>query len=256
MKQLNNWVYFKDLTLSLTIKELKSKYKSTTLGFLWIFVNPLLQMIVLTLVFSFFLKVNIPNYPLFAFSGLLPWMFFSLSLQSGTTSLIANRDLIKKVPFPKELLPISAVFANLFTFLLSLLIVVVFVIFSSGFNFNLFFLIPVVLLQTILSIGIVFFLSSLDIYYRDVSFILQSVLFVWFYLTPIFYTVKFIPFQYHFLYNLNPMVGIISSFQSIFLNTPLPYSSSLLISVIETIIIFFLSYIIFKRRSRYFADWV
>lgn len=255
MKQFNNITYLKDLTLSLTIKELKSRYKSTTLGFLWIFVNPLLQMIVMTIVFSYFLKVNIQNYPLFVFSGLLPWMFFSLSLQSGTTSLIANRDLIKKVPFPKELLPISSVFAHLFTFFLSLLILVFFVIIFSGFTLNLLFLIPIVILQTILSIAIVLLLSSLDIYYRDVSFVLQSVILVWFYLTPIFYSIKFIPSKYHFLYDLNPMVGIIASFQSIFLKTDFFSLNALIISIIETILLLIMGIFVFKRRSKYFADW-
>lgn len=256
MKQLNNWIYFKDLTLSLTIRELKSKYKSTTLGFLWIIVNPLLQMIVLTIVFSFFLKIQVENYPLFVFSGLLPWTFFSLSLQSGTSSLIANRDLIRKVSFPKELLPVSSVLSNLFNFLLAIILLIVFVIVTSGLSFNLLFLIPIIFLQSVLSIGIVLFLSSLDIYYRDISYILQSVLLVWFYMTPIFYPINFIPDRFALLYNVNPMVGIISSYQSILLkNTSFPLDA-LIITMFETVVILLLGVIFFKKRSKYFADWV
>lgn len=251
-----NLTYLRDLTISLTIKELKSKYKSTTLGFLWILVNPLLQMIVLTIVFSFFLKIQVNNYPLFVFSGLLPWTFFSLSLVSGTASLISNRDLLKKVSFPKEILPVSSVFAHLFTFVLAISLLIIFFVVTSGFNSNIFLLIPLILLQTILSISIVLFLSSLDIYYRDVSFILQSILLVWFYLTPVFYPLSLIPTEYIFLYNLNPMSGIITSYQSIFLGTPLPYPNALVITIIETVLIFLLGLFVFRKRSKYFADWV
>lgn len=256
MKQSNNWIYLKDLTLSLTVRELKSKYKSTILGFLWIVVNPLLQMIVLTIVFSFFLKIQVENYPLFVFSGLLPWTFFSLSLQAGTSSLIANRDLIRKVSFPKEILPISSVLSNLFNFLLALILLLVFVIVTSGVSFNLLLLIPIILLQTVLSIGIVLFLSSLDIYYRDISYILQSILIVWFYITPVLYPVNFIPERFSLVYNINPMAGIISSYQSLFLkniNFPL---DALIITIIETLLILLLGIVVFKKRSKYFADWV
>lgn len=254
--QPRNFAYLRDLTIALAVKELKAKYKSTTLGFLWIFLNPLLQMLVLTVVFSLFLKINIANYPLFAFSGLLPWMFFTLSLQSGTSSLIANRDLIKKVSFPKELLPISSVLAHLFTFLLALFILIIFVSLTSGFSLNLLFLIPLIFLQTILSISIVLLLSSLDIYYRDVSFILQSVLLLWFYITPIFYPITLIPPQYIFLYNLNPMVGIITLYQSIFLKSNNPSLEALLISFLEAVTLLIIGVIIFRKRAKYFADWI
>lgn len=248
-------IYLKDLTILLTIKELKSKYTSATLGFLWIFINPLIQMIVLTIVFSIFLKINVENYPLFVFSGLLPWMFFSLSLHAGTSSLIANRDLIKKVNFPRELLPISSVFAHLFTFCLSLVLLVAFVTIIFGISFSLFLLIPIILLQTILAIALVLLFSSLDIYYRDVSFALSALTIVWFYATPILYPIDFVPKEYFPFYILNPMVGIITSFQSIFLNTSVSFVP-ILISATETVVLFPISFFIFKKRSKYFADWI
>jgi len=248
--------YLKDLTIALTIKELKSKYKSATLGFLWILINPLLQMAVLTLVFSIFLKIDVKNYPLFVFSGLLPWMFFSLSLQAGTSSLITNRDLIKKTVFPRYLLPTSSVLAHLFTFVLALLLLIVFVVVMFGITPLLFLLIPIILLQTILAISIVLLLSSLDVYYRDVSFILQAVLMIWFYITPILYPMTLVPKNFLFFYQLNPMVGIITAFQSIFLNTNIMSFTPLLISITETAILLPIGFFVFKKRSKYFADWV
>lgn len=249
-------IYLKDLTISLTIKELKSKYTSATLGFLWILINPLLQMVVLTVVFSIFLKINVENYPLFVFSGLLPWMFFSLSLQSGTSSLIANRDLIKKTAFPRYLLPIASVFAHLFTFCLSLGLLTTFVIVIFGPSFSLLFLLPIVIWETILAIAIVLVLSSLDIYYRDVSFALQALIMVWFYATPILYPIDFVPKTYFPFYILNPMVGVTTAFQSIFLHTSIVSFVPILISITETAILLPISFFVFKKRSKYFADWV
>lgn len=248
--------HLKDLTIALTIKELKSKYKSATLGFLWILINPLLQMIVLTVIFSIFLKINVQNYPLFVFSGLLPWMFFSLSLQSGTSSLIANRDLIKKVNFPRELLPISSVLAHLSTFILAIALLALFVAIVFGVTFGFFLLIPVIVLMTVLAIGITLLLSSFDIYYRDVSFILQSALLVWFYITPVLYPIALVPEKFLFVYNLNPMVGIITAFQVIFLKSNFEHVDALFISILETIFLLFIGIIVFWKRSKYFADWV
>ena len=249
-------IYLKDLTVALVVKELKSKYKSATFGFLWILINPLLQMIVLTIVFSIFLKINIKNYPLFVFSGLLPWMFFSLSLQSGTSSLIANRDLIKKVPFPREILPIASVLGHLFIFVLSLGLLIIFVIITSGFSPSLLFLMPLVFLIALFAISLSLLLSSLDVYYRDISFLLQAVLIPWFYLTPIVYPISFVPKQFLDIYQLNPMVGIITVFQSIFLKTNIADWGALTISVFETMILLLVGFFVFKKRSKYFADWV
>jgi lipopolysaccharide transport system permease protein len=250
-------IYLKDLTFALINKELKSKYKSATLGFLWIFINPLLQMIILTIVFSFFFKIQVENYPLFVFSGLLPWTFFSLSLQSGTSSLINNRDLIKKTNFSRSLLPISSVMAHLFNFILALLILACFVMIAKiNLSLSLALLIPIILLETILSVSITLILSSLDIYYRDVSFILQSIIMIWFYATPIFYPISMVPEKYLFLYQFNPMVGITTIFQSIFLNKPMLSWNGLIISIAETIVLLLIGILVFKKRSKYFADWI
>lgn len=213
-------------------------------------------MIVLSIVFSLFLKIDVENYPLFVFSGLLPWTFFSLSITSGTQSLINNRDLIKKVSFPRILIPISAVLAHTFTFLLAFGLLLLFVIISQGFNFQLIFLIPLIVLETVLVIALSLILSSLDIYYRDVSFILQAGILLWFYLTPIFYPISFVPKEMSFFYQLNPMVGIITSYQSILLNKNFILDNSLFVTLVETLILIIIGIIVFSRRSKYFADWV
>lgn len=240
----------------LTNRELKRKYKSTILGFLWILLNPLLQMLILTVVFSLFFKIKVKDYPIFALSGLLPWTFFAEGLTSATESLITNRDLIKKVPFPRELLPISSVLAHLITSSLAILLLAVFVSIRFEIDFRFAFFIPIMLLETALITGISLLLSSLDIYFRDVSFILQAILKVWFYATPIIYPLSMVPKQYLSLYSLNPMVGITTAFQSIFLKTEFTAFAALKTGLLEAFLVLLLGTMVFRNRAKYFADWI
>lgn len=247
----------RDLLIALTLKELKTRYKSTMLGFLWAFLNPLFQMIVLSIIFTVIVRIQVEKYPLFLFAGLLPWMFFNQSLISGTRSLINNRELIKKAFFPREILPLSLVFSNLVNFLLSLLVFLpaLFVL-SNYISFNLLLLPVIILLQIILTIGIVLVTSSLNIYYRDVSFVVQALILAWFYLTPVIYPLSMVPKRFISFYSLNPMVGIISLYHFTLLGRSLPSISILLPSFLLILFIFTFGIILFKKREPYFADWV
>ncbi|MFQ6083879.1 MAG: ABC transporter permease [Candidatus Aminicenantia bacterium] len=247
----------RDLLIALTLKELKTRYKSTMLGFLWAFLNPLFQMIVLSIIFTVIVRIQVEKYPLFLFAGLLPWMFFNQSLISGTRSLINNRELIKKAFFPREILPLSSVFSNLVNFLLSLLVFLpaLFVL-SNYISFNLLLLPVIILLQIILTIGIVLVTSSLNIYYRDVSFVVQALILAWFYLTPVIYPLSMVPKRFISFYSLNPMVGIISLYHFTLLGRSLPSISILLPSFLLILFIFTFGIILFKKREPYFADWV
>ena len=249
-------IYLRDVIIALTQKELKAKFKTTSLGFLWIIINPLIQMVVLTIVFSLFLRISVPNYPFFVFSGLLPWMYFTLSTQSAISSLVSNRDLIKKISFPREILPISSILANLYIYILALRILIIWSYFSGQQMFFLIFLIPIIVLQSLLTLGISLLLSSLDIYYRDISYAFQAILLPLFYLTPIFYPISLIPSNYIDVYKLNPLVGIITSYQAVFVDRTYFDIYAMLISVLWTSIILLFGYITFKKRSYYFAEWV
>jgi len=253
-KNLSNFLW---LLYSLTLRELKGKYKSASLGFIWAFVNPFVQMIVLIIVFSFFFKIQVENYPLFILSGILPWTFFATVLSSGTSSLINSRDLIKKNYFKREAIPLASVLAGLVQFVVS---IIIFLLLAKllGFNFsgNLLFLPIAIIFETLLLCGLVLFTSSLDIYFRDVGFIVQAITIVWFYLTPVFYPLSFVPEKYLFLYKLNPMVGITSFFRFLFLGSNYLSLDSLFISIAEICLLLFLGFWLFKKRERYFADWI
>ncbi|MCX6758084.1 MAG: ABC transporter permease, partial [Candidatus Nealsonbacteria bacterium] len=209
-KKLYGW---RDLLFALTTKELKTRYKSAFLGFLWAFLNPLLQMAVLSIVFMFIVRIPVKNYPLFLFCGLLPWTFFSQSLISGTGSLTANRDLIKKSAFPREILPLSVILSNLINLILSLAILLPAILIFANISWPLILLPFAILLHVIFTVGIVLIASSLDIYYRDVSFIIQALTMAWFYLTPVIYPLSMVPQRFAGLYAANPMAGITSLYR-------------------------------------------
>jgi len=246
----------RDLLFALTTKELKTRYKSAVLGFLWAFLNPLLQMAVLSVVFMFIVRIPVQNYSLFLFCGLLPWTFFSQSLISGTGSLIANRDLIKKAAFPREILPFSVIFSNLINLILSLVILLPAILIFANISWLLIFLPFAILLHVIFTIGIVLIASSLDIYYRDVSFIIQALTMAWFYLTPVIYPLSMVPQRFVEFYSVNPMVGIISLYRFVLLGGDSPTFFALAASLTWTAALFIFGIFIFKKREPLFADWI
>lgn len=256
-KSVTSLTYLRDLLIMLTVKELKSRYKSTTFGFLWAFVNPLLQMIILSIVFRFFFRIQVENYPIFLFSGLLPWMFFNLSLTSGTTTLIDNRDLLKKVVFPREVLPLSAIFSNFVNFIASMVIFLLVLMILGFINFGQIIYLPMtIILQLILMTGIVFLTSALNIVFRDVSYIIQAGLILWFYASPIFYPVSFVPERFLSLYALNPMVGIVGLYRYSLMGEHLPTPGAIFSSVLITVFIFSIGLIVFEKRKSYITDYV
>lgn len=252
-----NLTYLKDLAIVLTAKELKARYKSTFFGFLWVFVNPLLQMLVLSIVFKFFFKIQLENYPIFLFSGLLPWMFLTLSLTAGTSVFVDNRDILKKVVFPREILPLSAIFANFFNFIIAIAILIA-VLAPLGFiNFENLLLLPTaIVLHLVLTVGLVLLTSSLNVVFRDVFYIIQAVIILWFYLTPIFYPVSFVPERFLSIYGLNPMVGIVGLYRYSLMGKYLPDFVNLVSCVIISLLIFMVGFVIFEKRKTNIADFV
>ncbi len=218
---------FRELVYNLVQRELKARYKNSVLGFVWSLLNPLGMMVVFTIVFSVLMPNNsVPNYPIFLLCGLLPWNFFSASIMTGTNSIVANGNLVKKVYFPREVLPIATVLANLVNFLLALV-----VLFAAMLLFRMplspwLILLPVVIvIQTCFTLGIVLLLSTLNVFYRDTLIVLDVILLAWFFLTPVFYPISMLPTSYtvlgitldvqRIMYILNPMASIINMYRDI-----------------------------------------
>jgi lipopolysaccharide transport system permease protein len=218
---------YRELVLNLTVRELKARYKRSALGFLWSLLNPLLMMLVFTVVFTLIAPNNqIPKYPIFLLCGLLPWNFFSAGVMAGTNSVVVNGDLVKKVYFPRVALPLSMVLASLVNFLMAMAVLFgVLVIFQSNFSPYLWMLPFVILIQTCFIAGMVLILSTLNVFYRDTIMIMEVVMLAWFFLTPVFYPIQMLPDSYtimgitldvhRLMYVLNPMASLISSYRDL-----------------------------------------
>ena len=218
---------YRELVRNLVASELKARYKNSALGFIWSLLNPLAMMLVFTVVFGVLSPdQRIEKYPLFVLCGLLPWYFFTDSLMSSINSVVANANLIKKVYFPREVLPIASVLAQLVNFLLAfLLLFVALVIFRARFSPWLWTLPVVILIQTCFTIGVALILSTLNVFYRDTMIVMNVVILAWFFLTPVFYSVTALPTSYtvygvtlnvqRLAYILNPIASVINIYRDL-----------------------------------------
>ncbi len=244
--------YF-DFLWAMTEKEIKTRYKRTTMGFLWIILNPVLQMLVIGLIFSFFVKI--PNYFLFLLSGLLPWQFFSLSIQKATPSFVYERNLLQKAQFPKEAIPLSIVFSNFINLIIAILLLVLFLL-VMGSSVGVIALVISLLWLLIFTVGLALLTSTLNVKYRDVSFFTQSFMILWFYLTPILYTISLIPHQLRFIYFFNPLTSIFELLHISLTGQGTIDSVMLITNVTISAIVVVVGVGIFVRDNRYFVDWL
>jgi ABC-type polysaccharide/polyol phosphate export permease len=221
---------YRDLIGNLAISEVKTRYKGSVLGFVWSLLNPLAMMLVFTVVFGvLWPNQSVKNYPIFLLCGLLPWNFFAASVVSSVNSIVNNGNLIKKVYFPREVLPIAAVLAQLVNFLLALVVLfAALLIFQSNFSPWLWTLPFIILIQTCFSLGIGLMLSTLQVFYRDTQLVMEVVMLAWFFLTPVFYRAAQLPTTYpiygvdvpvqRILYILNPMASLINVYRDLLYN--------------------------------------
>lgn len=253
--------YFNFL-LVMTEKELKARYKNALLGFLWIFLNPLLQMLVIGFVFQHIVRFDVANYYLFLFPGLLFWNFFSYTLNKTTPSIVFERNLIQKAKFPRESIPLSIVFANFFNFSISLFLLIFYLIISGNIQLNnlgiqqfINFIFSITWLLSF-TLGLSLLTSALNVKFRDISFIIQALVILWFYATPIIYPTNFIPEKISFIFQINPLTYPLELLRSSLINTALPSLEILRTNIFISSIIIVLGIIIFKKESKKFSDWL
>ena len=246
----------RELIKNLVIRQLKVRYKSSSLGFLWSLLNPLLMMFVYWIVFSKLLRFRgIENFKAYLATGLFAWNFFAGSLSDSANSIVGNVSLVKRVYFPRFILPLSAVLTNLVNFLFSL--VVLFLLFAFwGVDIKLCILaLPlVIVIELILALGFSFFLSGLNVLFRDVEHILQVVLLAWFFLTPIVYERGLIPARFQHLYLCNPMTSIIVCYQSILYYGRLPSVWLFVMPFVFSVIVLLTGFLFFRRHEGLIVD--
>ena len=248
---------YRELIWALTLKELKIRYKRSVLGFLWALLNPMLQCLVLTVVFSTLMQMKIEHYAIFILSMILPWTFFAQSLSYSAESIVGNGDLIKKVNVPKAVFPMAAVASNMVNFLLSLIPLAVIVV-AMGHPFHVtWLLLPVpILALTIFTTGATFFFATANVFYRDVAHILQVLLQIWFYVTPILYSVDFFPPSYRWIFRLNPLIFVMNDFRMSVYWGQLPSANSVIASFVCAFLAFVIGFAIFKRYQDSFVYYV
>ena len=255
MNVFKNIYNYRELLKNNVKKEIRGKYKNSALGVIWTFLNPLLQLLVYALIFPLILKTTQPYYVIFVCVGLIPWTFFTTSVSQSAWTIIANGNIVKKVYFPREILPISVVTSGAVNFLISTLIIVAFcLIYGLGLTKYIIFFPLVLVIQYIFQLGIAFLLSAFTVYFRDLEHFIQIVLQVLFYATPIVYAGDTIPEAFRFIINLNPMAHIINGFRDIFYNQTMPNLKILGLLFILSIAFCVIGYVIFRKLQKGFAE--
>jgi ABC-type polysaccharide/polyol phosphate export permease len=249
----------RELLWSMTGRNIRSQYKQSILGYAWIFVNPLMQMLVLTFVFSTILRIGsdvIPYpFPLFLFVALLPWMFFSNALSSATDSISGSASLVTKVYFPREILVTAAVFSKIVDLLFGLLILLGLMVFYNEYPSWTAVWVPAIFaIQLLFTIGLALPLAALNLFFHDVRYLVGVVLLVWFYITPVIYPVEMVPDRYKILFDLNPLSLVLNAYRRVLLDGTSPGWDRMLLGIAGALLAFLLGYYLFKRMEAGFAD--
>lgn len=247
----------RELVVSLTYRQIYARYRQSVLGMAWAVVRPIATVTIFTIVFSYIARFpsdDLP-YPLFVFGALLPWTLLSSALGAGVPSLTNQRNLVAKIYFPREILPIAAILASAVDFIIAALIFLILLLFYQvGITWNLLYVIPILLIEVVFLVGLVLLLSMANVWFRDVSHAISLLVQFWMYLTPIIYPLSMVPERFRWLYDLNPMVGIVEGFRAAVLKGQSPDLSLLSISLIAAVVTFTLGYALFKQREFQFAD--
>lgn len=236
-------------------KEFRGKYKKSFLGVLWSFLNPLFQLLIYALVFPFILRNNVDNYTIFLIVALMPWNFFNMTILQSAASIVANGGIIKKVYFPREILPISTATSNLLNFMITGIIVFAALLISGiGIGTSVLVLPIIIVIQYILQLGLAFIFSSITVYVRDVEYLLNVFMMLMFYLCPIVYSADMIPDKFLPIFKLNPMFHIIGYYRTILYDKQIPNMNHVFILFIACTLILILGYLIFQKCKKRFAE--
>ena len=248
--QLDKWHRYRPLLVRLVQRDLKVKYRRSVLGYLWSLLNPLLMMVVMSVVFSYMFRFDIPNYPIYLITGQIMFTFFSESTHMAMGSVIGNAALMKKVYVPKYIFPVSRVLSCFVTLLFSLAAVVIVMIFTRTPLTPVLLLFPLPLCYVLVfSIGVGLILSVCAVYFRDTTHLYGVLTTAWMYLTPIFYPIESIPAEVQPLIRLNPLYQFIDCFREIVLYGQLPSLQNTVASCIWCILALLAGGWLFKRRQ-------
>jgi lipopolysaccharide transport system permease protein len=248
----------RELLYFLMWRDIKVRYKQTVLGAAWAIIQPLVTMLIFTYFFGKLARVptdGVP-YPIFFYTGLLLWIFFSNGVTNGANSLIGNSNLITKVYFPRLIIPSAAVGAGLLDFAIASVLLIGLLIYY-GFSPALSYLmvLPLVLLTTLFALGVGIWLSALNVKYRDVRYALTFLIQIWMFLSPIIYPSSMVPQEWRWVLSLNPLTGLVEAFRASLFGRELPWLALAYSAVFTLVMLVYASYT-FRRMERTFAEFI
>jgi ABC-type polysaccharide/polyol phosphate export permease len=248
---------YRELLKNLVVTELKLRYRRSVLGLLWTMLNPLLMMIVLSVVFSTIMRFNVKDYAVLLLSGLLPWTFFAQSVGLALLSVVSKGSLLKKVYIPKALIPLSSVLACLVNFLLSLVpLFALLLVLGRPLSVSLLFLPVPIALLALFTCGVALVFACLNVFFRDFTHMTEVILQAWFYLSPILYTAEMLPPGYRFLIGWNPLAYLIPCFRLPIFEGRLPPLETVAMAGISAFVVAGVGLWGFLRFERHFILWV
>ena len=256
MSTIKELYAYRQMIFSLVKKDLRGRYKGSVLGFLWTFINPLFQLIVYTIVFSKILPNNIDRYYLYLFVALIPWIFFSSSITVGAASIVAQKDLVKKIYFPRMVIPISYVTSCFVNMLLCFIVIfAVIIVTGAGINFLAVLTLPVIMIvEYVFALGMALLTSAITVYFRDLEHILGIVSMAWMSLTPAGYSKSVVPPRYLPLFNLNPMTHIIDCYRTVLYDKQVPDLTTLLWAAGLGVLFLIIGAVVFNKLQKHFAE--
>ena len=255
MKLLKDLYTYRELLKTNIKKDIGGKYKKSALGIAWSFLNPLLQIAVYAFVFQVVLKSNIEDYAVYLCCGLIPWQYFAGIVNKGAATIIDNGNVIKKVYFPREILPISVVTSEGVNFMIATVIILLFMLGGGRpFTINLLFYPIILAIQYIVSIGVALIVSSISVYFRDLIHILGILIQLLFYATPIVYSINQVPANFAWVMKINPMAYLIEGYRAIFYNGQMPDFAGLGIALAMGIVLFIIGRFTFSKLQKRFAE--
>jgi len=257
VRGVRDLIHYRDLLLTLTIHRINVRYKQSALGIAWAVLQPLLLMIVYTIIFSVVVKMPHEGgpYAVFVYAALLPWTFFSTAVATSATSLVAHNNLITKVYFPREILPLTYVLAALFDFLIaSVILVALLGVYHVSLAASALLVFPIMLVAFLFSLAMALLLSAFQVRFRDIGIAMALLLQLWMYATPVVYPYSVVPERFAFWYSLNPMAGVVENFRRVILQHGAMNLMVLLPGVIVCLLLLPLAYLYFKTAEATMAD--
>jgi len=254
---MKDLVHSRDLLSAWTMRIIRARYQQSVLGSLWAILQPIAMVTIFTTVFSYVIRVNTGStpYAVFAYTAIVPWMLFSTGIADMVDSITGNMNLVSKIYFPREVLVISALLARLLDFGIAYAVLIILMVIYKMpvFPVTWVFLPLIVLVELAISLGVGLIGAAINVFYRDVRHMINLVIQLWFYATPIIYPITLVPENLRPFYALNPMVGIIQSYRNVMING-VPPSSEFYISAVVSLLVLALGYWLFKRLEYQFAD--